>query len=141
MNEFHCKLWRKLGIDAFILWDHGKKLYLYDPGYSYKMKFWGGWVVDPVTQDGIFRVPLSGPMNSVSHYALPRFSSNWSKRVRPVQSTHHSHSPDCSMAPQIMVAKANKTNKNKITVDKKIFWKKELFFFLPSFCIPWPFPF
>lgn len=56
-------------------------------------------------------------MIRVSHYALPSLLLMEEKEKG--QFNHHSHSHKLSMAPQIMEAKANKTNKNKITMAKK----------------------
>lgn len=42
-----------------------------------------------------------------------------------------------------MVTKANKTNKNKVTMAKRSYLKEKAmgFVFLPIFYNPWPFPF
>lgn len=73
-----------------------------------------------LTRGDIFKVPLSSLMIRVSHCALPSLLLMEEKEKH--QFNHHSHHHKLSMAPQIMEAKANKTNKNKITMAKKNFF-------------------
>lgn len=134
MNEFSSKLWRKLGmmwcLPSLRLWKEIILTWSWVP--LLKVQYWSGWVVDPRTQGDIFKVLLkSSLMIRICHGVWPRSFSNWSKRARAVQFTHHSYSPTCSMAPQIMVTKANKANKNKIIMAKKMFfWKRKLCLFV-----------
>jgi len=85
-----------------------------------------------LTQDNIFKIPLSGLMIQVFHYTLPKYSSNGRKRARLVQSIDHSHSSECPMAPQTMAAMPTKPIKT-VTMVKRNCLKEKAMFFSPYF--------
>lgn len=125
MNSWiNSKFWRKLRMMLSFI-ETLKRDYNMVPATPVKSEF--DWLL---SWGDIFKVPLSSLMIRVSHCALPSLLME-EKEKR--QFNHHSHCHTLSIASQIMEAKANKTNKNKITTAKKISWKEKVMYFSPCF--------